>query len=113
MLGEDLLATASTLRSPEKCLEVFNIPELAEMILLHLCPKELLAVMPICRSIAASVTSSPKIQAELGLRANVKSMWHTNFFNATTPNYDGGSDAGYRETEAIEHLLSWCALARH
>lgn len=61
--------------STAKAQQVFQVPELLEMILLKLPPKSIFAAQQVCQTFSALISSSSKIQHYLGLKADL----HCNF----------------------------------
>ncbi|KAK5768639.1 hypothetical protein LTS12_001064 [Elasticomyces elasticus] len=65
-------------RSSVVAMKVFQIPELAELIMLKLTPAAILQTMGTCKSLASTV-GSPSIQVKLGLRSPAKGNWYSVF----------------------------------
>ena len=78
-LKQDVLATAPSESSPVKAKQVFDIPELAEMVLLNLPAQDVFNATRAYRELASSATSSAKVQTMLGLRGDKNSFWRCHF----------------------------------
>lgn len=76
----DPLKTLPTEVSAKKAQQVFEIAELAEMILLELEPRDILAALEVNKAFAASVDGSSKLQTKLCYRSESCSTWRSNFF---------------------------------
>ncbi|KAI7534877.1 hypothetical protein KC331_g12319 [Hortaea werneckii] len=78
-LGVNFLKGQPNEASAAKAQQVFDIPELLEMILLKLPPSSIFAAQQACQTFSALITSSPKIQHHLGLKADPQSNFSTCF----------------------------------
>ncbi|KAI7313279.1 hypothetical protein KC315_g11731 [Hortaea werneckii] len=78
-LGVNFLKGQPNEASAVKAQQVFDIPELLEMILLKLPPGSILAAQQACQTFSALITSSPKIQHHLGLKADSHSKFSSCF----------------------------------
>ncbi|KAI7371518.1 hypothetical protein KC354_g475 [Hortaea werneckii] len=78
-LGVNFLKGQPNEASAAKAQQVFDIPELLEMILLKLPPRSIFAAQQVCQTFSALITSSPKIQHHLGLKADLQSNFSTCF----------------------------------
>ncbi|KAK4545607.1 hypothetical protein LTR36_002559 [Oleoguttula mirabilis] len=81
-LSWDPLRTAPSVNSGRLAMKVFCIPELLELILLHLPARELLQVYRANTVFAAGIASSPRVQMKLGLRPDGNSFWRSDFDTA-------------------------------
>lgn len=115
--GVEFTAGAPTPESAAKAREVFGTPELLEIILLHLHPRYVLVAQQVSKGFDASVSTSPKLQQHLGLRADPKTHFTTPF--AST--YGGSSTLsvharygafGYYSVAARNNILSGDKPAR-
>lgn len=78
-LGVNFLKGQPNEASAAKAQQVFDIPELLEMILLKLPPSSIFAAQQACQTFSALITSSPKIQHHLGLKADLQANFSTCF----------------------------------
>ncbi|KAK5127048.1 hypothetical protein LTR85_008407 [Meristemomyces frigidus] len=80
-LGQVFAAGAATEESTAKAQEVFNSPELLEMIMMQLHPRHILVAQRVNKTFEALISTSPKVQQYLGLRADATSAFATAFRN--------------------------------
>lgn len=78
-IGGDPLYAAPTTQTAVKAIKVFETAELAEMVLLYLDVDDLLAARQVNRTLAASITSSSKLQKEMYLQVDPDAHWSTYF----------------------------------
>ncbi|KAK5127104.1 hypothetical protein LTR85_008464 [Meristemomyces frigidus] len=104
MLGSDPFKTAPSDGSHRKAQEVFEVPELAEMILCEMTAKQLLtSVVKVNRALSSTITTSPKLQRLLGLRPDYTCQWRSNF--------EGGGGHGYRLGSEDAFPGVWCHVS--
>ncbi|GAB1734700.1 hypothetical protein NU195Hw_Modified_645t1 [Hortaea werneckii] len=78
-LGNNFLNGQPNEASAAKARQVFDVPELLEMILLKLPPSSIFVAQQVCQTFSALITSSPKIQHYLGLKPDLQSNFSTCF----------------------------------
>ncbi|KAI7280468.1 hypothetical protein KC345_g4731 [Hortaea werneckii] len=78
-LGENFVNGQPNEASAAKARQVFDVPELLEMILLKLPPSSIFVAQQVCQTFSALITSSSKIQHYLGLKADLQSNFSTCF----------------------------------
>jgi len=83
--GTSFTSSYPTTSSTSKGLEVFNMPELFELIMMQLHARDIFAMQLVNTTMCAMVKGSSRLQRYIGLRPDPNAHFHTQFARHRTP----------------------------